>query len=387
MRILVASSPGVGHLLPLLPIARAAVARGHDVRIAGGASLASIAASAGLPFDLVGPPTIGSVALTIPGVAAATGRRRALLVFRGAFCGPIAEDMADDLDDLFGRWHPDVIVREDMAFGAWIAAERARVPDVVVQATAWRPNLRRLVGAPLDAIRVARGLATDPELSGVDGRLFFTTRPPALRDPDAPYPPGSLALRPIADDRHGGPQAQSDDEDPFGPPDGHPRVAITLGTVNTGEVAILRTLIDGALAAEARVVVALGADPATIGPVPDTVDVRAYVPMSTLLPTADVVAFHGGSGTMLAALGAGCPMVMVPLAADQPDNADRAAAAGVAVVVERESLTADAARAALRRVIDDPTFRAWAGAVADEIAAMPGPAAAVERIESLVASE
>ena len=40
MRILVASSPGVGHLLPLLPVARAAAARGHDVRIAAGASLA-----------------------------------------------------------------------------------------------------------------------------------------------------------------------------------------------------------------------------------------------------------------------------------------------------------------------------------------------------------
>ncbi len=387
MRILVASSPGVGHLLPLLPVARAAQARGHDVRIAAGASLAPVAASAGLPFEVVGPATIGEVARTLPGIETATGRRRALIVFRGAFCGPIAASMADDLDALFDRWRPDVVVREDMAFGAWLAAERADIPDVVVQATAWRPNMRAVAGEPLQAQRVRLGLPADPALSGFDGRIYFTTRPPSLHDPTAPYPPSTLELRPIADDRHDGTTAPGDDApDPFGPADGRPRVAITFGTVNAFETTALRALIDGAVSADARVVVALGADPATLGEVPPDVDVRAYVPMSDLLPASDVLAFHGGSGTMLAALGAACPMVIVPLAADQPDNADRCTAAGVAVVVPRDTITADAVRDAIRAVMTDPSYRGRADEVAAEIAAMPGPDVAVERIEAVVAN-
>jgi UDP:flavonoid glycosyltransferase YjiC (YdhE family) len=132
------------------------------------------------------------------------------------------------------------------------------------------------------------------------------------------------------------------------------------------------------------VVVALGADPTTFGPTPPPVTLRAYVPMSRLLPASDVVAFHGGSGTMLAAAAAGVPMVIVPLGADQPDNADRTEAAGIARAVALEGLSADAVRTALEAVLGDPDYRSRAAAVAAEVAAMPSPEAAVTHLESLV---
>ena len=401
MRILVASAPGVGHLLPLLPLARAARERGHEVVIAGGASLEPIAAAAGFTLAAMGPATIDEVARTIPGVREVSGRRRAVLIFRGAFCGVIAADMADGIHELSSAWRPDVIVREDMAFGAWIAADREAIPHVTVQTTAWRPRMRDLAGEPLNELRVRHGLAADPELAGLLGRAFFTTRPPSLRDPALPFPAGTLELRPIADDRHAGAEADAgraggagpaagagtDGDgpvDPFPPADGRPRVAVTLGTVNAGETTVLRALIDGAVAAGAHVVVALGADPATLGPVPAGVVVEAYVPMSTLLPAADLVAFHGGSGTMMAALAAARPMVIVPLAADQPDNADRCAAAGVARVVAIDELSVEGVRAAVEAVASDPTYRRRAAAVAAEIEAMPGPEVAVESLEALL---
>ena len=124
MRILIASTPGVGHLLPLLPLARVARERGHEVVIAGGASLEPIAAAAGFTLAAVGPATIDEVVRTIPGVREVSGRRRAALTFRGAFCGVIAADMADGIHELVADRRPDVIVREDMAFGAWVAADR-----------------------------------------------------------------------------------------------------------------------------------------------------------------------------------------------------------------------------------------------------------------------
>jgi UDP:flavonoid glycosyltransferase YjiC (YdhE family) len=134
------------------------------------------------------------------------------------------------------------------------------------------------------------------------------------------------------------------------------------------------------------VVVALGAEPETLGRVPAGVEVHAYLPMSTLLPAADVVAHHGGSGTMVAALAAGTPQVIVPIAADQPDNADRCRAAGVARVVPLEDVDATAIQGAIEAVLGDPSFRHRAREVADEIAAMPGPDAAVDRFEAIVRS-
>jgi len=106
--------------------------------------------------------------------------------------------------------------------------------------------------------------------------------------------------------------------------------------------------------------------------------------MSTLLPAADLVAFHGGSGTMLTALAAATPMVIVPLAADQPDNAERCVAAGVARVVPLEEVDAAAVQAGVEAMLADPGHRERALDIALEVAAMPGPEVALERIESIV---
>lgn len=385
MRILVASSPGVGHLLPLLPMARAASARGHEVRIAAGSSLAPISASAGFPHLPVGPATIADAARGIPGVMDVTGRRRAVLIFRHAFCESIASEMADGIRSTTATWRPDVVIREDMAFGAWVAADAEGIPQVTVQTTAWRPRMRDLAGEPLNRLRVRHGLDEDANLDGLTGRTFFATRPASLRDPAEPYPADSLDLRPIADDRHG--VGADDGVDPFPPRDGRTRVAVTLGTINAGQAAVLRALIDGAVAADAHVVVALGADPATLEPIPAGVTVRSYIPMSTLVEAADLVAFHGGSGTMMTALAAARPMVIVPLAADQPDNAERCAAAGVARILPLDALAADDVRDAIAAVTADPSYRRRAAEISVEIAAMPRPEVAVRHVERLVVEQ
>jgi UDP:flavonoid glycosyltransferase YjiC (YdhE family) len=382
MRILISTAPGVGHLLPLLPVARAARDRGHEVVIAGGASVAAIIAAAGFRHEPMGPATIGEMFAGLPDVSAIPARERVLISMPHVFCKGIAPAMVDGVAELIPRWRPDVIVHEDMEFGSGIVAEQAGIPHVTVQATAWRPWIRDLANNALRGLRERHGLASDQPPDGLYGRSFFTTRPTSLRDPGAPLPELAAELRPIADDRHAG--DASVPADPFPPRDGRPRVVITLGTVNNAQVELLRTMIDGAVAAGAHVVVALGADPSSLGPVPAGVAVHAYIPMSTVLPEADVVAYHGGSGTMLAALAAGTPMVIVPLAADQPDNGDRCEAAGVALVVALEGLDAAAVRAAIESVASDPTYRDRARELAGEIAAMPGPTAAVERIESIV---
>src|SRR3954468_24785086 len=365
MRILVATTPGVGPLLPLLPLARAARERGHDVRIASGVGLAPVASSAGFELIAVGPSTIDAFVATRPWAREATGRRRAVLTFREVFCGPLAAEQTTDLLAALDGWAPDVIVREDMAFAGWLAAARLGVPLATVQVTAWRPRMRDLATEPLGALREGLGLAPDPDLATLYGACLFLVRPRSLVDPGAALPAITADLRPVADDDIGTDGTARAD---LPPSDGRPRVVVTLGTVNSGRHDVLRPIIDGAVAAGAQVVVALGDDPASLGPVPDGVVVRPYLPMSGLVATADVVASHGGSGTMLAALAAGRPLVIVPLpagqpgdgapcAADQPENAGRGAAIGVAVVVEPERLSADAVRTAIETIVEDAAYR------------------------------
>jgi UDP:flavonoid glycosyltransferase YjiC (YdhE family) len=384
MRILVVSTPGVGHLLPLLPLARVARERGHDVRVASGVGLAGIVASAGFELVEIGPPTIDAVVATQPWAPEATGRRRAVLTFREVFCGRLAADQSTDLLAATDVWRPDLVVREDMAHAGWLVAQRLGIPQVTVQVTAWRPRMRDLATEPLGALREGLGLPPDPELATLYGDGLFLARPRSLVDPAAGLPANTAELRPVADDDVDADGASAQD---LPDPQGRPRIAVTLGTVNRRRHDVLRPIIEGADAAGAQVIVALGDDPAVLAPVPAGAWVGRYVPMSALVATSDVVAFHGGSGTMLAALAAGRPLLVVPLAADQPDNAERCAAIGVAIVIEPEALSANAVRTAIESILGDPRYRRRASEVAAEIAAMPGPDAAVLRLERIGAGQ
>ena len=166
------------------------------------------------------------------------------------------------------------------------------------------------------------------------------------------------------------------------------RVAITLGTAVPDRAETLAPLVSAFADLEAEVVVTTGpgVDPQALGPMPGNVRVSAYVPMSRLLATCDVLAFHGGSGTMLAALSAGVPLVVMPVAADQPENADRCAAAGVGVTLGPDARDPASVRRAVELVLDTPGYALAAGHVRDEIRAMPAPATLLPELERLVAA-
>ncbi len=381
MRMLFVTSPGLGHLLPLLPLAGAARARGHAVRIGAGASLAPVIAAAGFEQAVVGPTSLVEVVRAIPEMADTTGRRRAVSMVRYGFSDRIASAIATDLLELAPAWRPDLIVHEDLELGSWLVAERLGIPHATVQATAWRPRVRDLIADAQAPVRERFGVGADG-ITGPFGQIFFATRPPSLRDPADPLPAVTADLRPVAEDQFA-PEGAVDAAGLFPPRDGRPRIVLTLGTVNHRELDLWRALIDGAVATHAHVVVALGADPATLGPVPAGVRVERYVPMSTLLPEADVVGFHGGSGTFLAAMIVGTPVVMTPIAADQLDNGDRCEAAGVGRVVLPTAADASTLRHAFEAVLSASSYRERAGTVAAEIAAMPGPEIAIDRLEVL----
>jgi len=97
------------------------------------------------------------------------------------------------------------------------------------------------------------------------------------------------------------------------------------------------------------------------------------------------VVTNGGSGTVTAALAHGLPLVVVPITADQPENAARCTALGLGRVVLPADLTPETARQAVQAVLGDPACRAAAARMRDAIAALPGPEHAVALLERLAA--
>ena len=109
------------------------------------------------------------------------------------------------------------------------------------------------------------------------------------------------------------------------------------------------------------------------------------MPQAHVLPRSAVVVSHGGSGTTLGALAHGLPLVLVPQAADQFDNAARAEAAGAAVVLRPGEVAAESVRAALGRVLGEPAFAEAARRIQLEIQEMATADEAAIAVEEHVA--
>jgi UDP:flavonoid glycosyltransferase YjiC (YdhE family) len=104
-----------------------------------------------------------------------------------------------------------------------------------------------------------------------------------------------------------------------------------------------------------------------------------------LLPRCAVVVTHGGFSSVLGALVCGVPLVILADGADRSVNARRAEALGAAIALDEQRRTPEAIRAAVRTVLQDPSYRECARRVQAEIAALPGPVRGVELLEQLVA--
>jgi UDP:flavonoid glycosyltransferase YjiC (YdhE family) len=381
MRIAFASNPALGHVLPLVPLALAARDAGHDLRLLGGASLAPVLAAHGLPHVEAGPPDLPTVFAAI-GAERLAGPRLAVAVWGQGFAEVVARPMAQGLLQLARTWRPDFVVHEDSEQGTWVAAEALGIPHIALQATAWRGAMTRISAEPAGRIRGELGLPSDPDLETWHRFGFLGTRPPSLHDPADPLPPGATPLRAVAIEDPGASAAPWLEE---APAQGR-RIAVTLGTVAPDRRAPLLAIILDALAGiSAEIVVALGPglDPAAFLPRGSNIRLVSYLPMARLLPVSDLVVSHGGSGTMLAALEAGRPMVILPMAADQPANAAACKAAGAALVVEREDWTVHGIRAAVEAAIADRSLGEAAGRLRSEIEAMPLPYEILPQLEAL----
>jgi glycosyltransferase len=177
---------------------------------------------------------------------------------------------------------------------------------------------------------------------------------------------------------------------PWGDP-GHPLVYVTFGSVTAGVgpysaiyAATLRALADMPL--RVLMTTGRGIDPASLAPIPANIHVEQWWPQADVMPHTAAVVGHGGFGTTMTTLAAGVPQVIVPLFAfDQTINAERVAAIGAGTHVVGGPDAVGAIPSSLTRVLNDPTYRKGAQAVAADMARLPSVTESVPILQNLAA--
>jgi UDP:flavonoid glycosyltransferase YjiC (YdhE family) len=96
-----------------------------------------------------------------------------------------------------------------------------------------------------------------------------------------------------------------------------------------------------------------------------------------------VVVTHGGHGTVIKALAAGRPCLVMPLGRDQPDNAARVGAHGAGLALPR-SARPERIAAALLRLLEDRSYAEAAAELGRRIRVEADDRRIVEAVESLV---
>ncbi len=369
-RILFAAAGGHGHLQPLLPLAERAARTGHEVLVTGAASLGGHVTARGLAFAATGPDLVSIAApLTVHDV---NDERRIVASY---FVARLGRARARHVLDLCSSWQPDVVVRDEVDFGAAVAAEAAGLPHVqVIVIGAGGFILPELVHDPLNALLAEFGA----EQAGFDmlhRHLTLTPFPASFRDPAHPLAGPAISYH-------------------VPPP---PKIRskwtkrslfVTLGTIfNTESGDLLRTATLGAAKCSGvkRVVVATGehVNPASLGPLPKNVGVHRFVDHDAVLAASDAVISHGGSGTILSALKQALPSVTLPMGADQQLNSERLRVLGLGVSLAADAATVEQVHDACHAVLTASFMRQQLDRVRAEFLEAVAPDEALSAVASL----
>lgn len=365
MRLLFSCRPAYGHLYPLVPLAHAARAAGHEVVFATGAAFVGKVRELGFEAYAAGISV---------GEAETEARRRhgdadVVTLLITMFGDVLPRATVADLAPLLPQIKPDLVVYEQSDTGAAKAARDAGIP--FVSHVIGRSMPPEILAAAADQVAWLWDGSDPADL--MLGDTAVDLWPDAVRDPVVAVLPTVFRMCPNAFDL----------DVPMPELGSGPLVYLTLGTVSFGATEVLRSAIDGLARLPVEVLVALGpGDPALLGEVPANVRVAGFVPQAKVLQRADLVVHHGGTGTVLGTLAAGLPQLVLPQGADQFVNADVLAEVGAGAKLVGPEITADAVFAAAGRLLEEP--RDVPEKVAAEIAEMPAPEVVVEQLTGLV---
>ncbi len=389
--VLVVAVGTLGDLYPLLRIARELVARGHRVTLLGMEPHGPAVEAAGVAFHALGTTAQYQAAMDHPDVW--HPRKGFAVLWAGM------RDHVDALPDYIAALPPDervVMLAHPLALLGGALA-RSRRPGLRIVATwlapanlrtvhdpmtfgplrmpravplAWRRWLWRRVDAAmvdkvtladLDAAHARYGLPPVAHfidhlqsVADVNLTLFPTWFAPTPPDWPRPLAEGVFALH--------DPAAAEDLPSALVQflRDGAAPLVLTPGSGNRQARSWLARAAQAATLLGRRAVLLTPHRAQVPDPLPAGMLWLPYVPLRTLLPHAAALVHHGGIGTTAEALRAGVPQVIVPLAYDQFDNAERvvALAAGARVAGGAAGARPRALAGALRELLASAAIRA-----------------------------
>ncbi|HSP75716.1 MAG TPA: glycosyltransferase [Cryobacterium sp.] len=388
---LFALTDGGGTVPPELGVARRLVDRGHRVTVLADGSMSEQVRSAGAVFE----PCPWSPAEEFRDWELRTPTSLARGTADYLFTGP-APAQARDTVSALDRTRPDLVLISSFALGAMVAAEARGFPFDVLLPNAYplpaegmppfgagmspaRGPLGRLRDkaltsagarlmdryalAPLNKVRAEYGLSPVvhmwDQLHHARRQLVLTSR---AFDFPAVLPHNARYVGPILDD-----PAWAVQDDWLAPAGDQPLVLVAMSSTFQNQVDCLQRIADALGSLPVRGLMTTG--PAVRSDViraPANVTVVESAPHREAMRQASLVVTHGGHGTVIKALAAGLPLVILHHGRDQADNAARVTARGAGVAVSRRAPAGRIAQA-VARVLGSADHRAAAARLGQAI--------------------
>jgi hypothetical protein len=369
VRVLAACSlGGAGHLQPLVPFLDAARLRGDETLVVGPPALADLVARTEHPFHPGGEPPESQVAPIRERLPVVPPSEATVLGNCDLFGRLATSAMLRPVEELCAVWKPDLLLRDPCEYASAVVAEARAIPHATVAISLADAEWGSIEAAS-PALEVHRaGLAATLRAS------HYVTRFPASVDP-SPF----TATTRYRDVELGRGEPLPD----WWSGSAAPMVYVSFGTVlphMTMAAEVYRDALASLHHLPVRLLLTVGHrfDPQDLGTTAANVHVEPWVDQARVTAEAAAVVCHGGSGTTLGALRAGVPLVVVPMFADQFENARRVEATGVGVVVDRSHL--DGLHSAVQQVLDDERYRAAARRISAEMRDAPAVDEVLERL-------
>jgi MGT family glycosyltransferase len=412
-RILFTTFGSYGDLHPYMAVAAEMQARGHRVTIGTSAAYRAKVESEGIAFHAVRPDvSLDDTALLHYVFDPKKGSERVVRMVISA----VRESWEDTAP---AAAEADAIVTHPLTFAAVMAAQKLGLPWIssvlapisfisaydppVVAPAPWLARLRALgpgfmkriwdVGrrearkwaGPLLAFRRQLGLS-DSENPIFEGShspdLVLALFSKALAEPQPDWPRHTVTTGfPFFDRHHERPDLPPEVERFLA--DGPPPLVFTLGSSAVATAGdFYRESLEAVERLGARAVFLTGGRaqglPETL---PEGIIAGEYAAHSSLFPRASAIVHQGGVGTTAQAMRSGRPMLVVPFAHDQYDNAARVQRQGAAEVLYRNRYNGARAAQRLARLLRDPAYEAAAQRLGKRVRSENGAAAAAEAIE------
>ena len=422
-RILIGTFSMVGHVNPFLPLAKALVARGHDVIWTTGASFRTRVERTGVRFapavhaqdrSTFNRAQIADGGEKLEGVAALKAD------LKGVFIDGAVGQLRD-VEAISATFQPDLLLIDPGFVGGLFFYERTGTPTAVLNvlpmglssrdtapnglglppsSTLWGRLRNHTLNWALEHVifrdvqqhwnrtRATLGLAPT-------GWMFDTaTMLPLYMQASVPgfeFPRSDLA-----------PQVHFVGMMPAEVPPsvetpawwneldgGRPVVHVTQGTVANTKPQLIAPSLAGLAHEDVLVVVSTGGRPVEqvgLHDIPANARIASFLSYPDLLPRTAAMVTNGGYGGTQTALAYGVPVAVAGTTEDKPEVAARVAWSGAGINLRTAAPTPEQVRAAVRNLLDNPSYRQQAQALQAEYARYDATRNAAELLERLAAT-